>query len=177
MIKIARKTEKIIIYSLIIMMGTVLVLSTIELGYFLVKSIFSSDYLLLDLDSLMDLFGVFLLVLIGIELLDTIKIYLKENVVHVEVVVLVAIIALARKVVVLKLEEWDGAMIAGLGALIISLAVTYYLIKRAGLFVCDMGWDDEKNNAPKESSEDKNKKDKDDDVVIHCCNDVTNNKK
>jgi len=169
MIKIARKTEKIIIYSLIIMMGAVLVLSTIELGYYLVKSIFSSDFLLLDLDSLMDLFGVFLLVLIGIELLDTIKIYLKQNVVHVEVVVLVAIIALARKVVVLKLEEWDGAMIAGLGALILSLAVTYYLIKRAGLFVCDMGWDDDKNKEKNISSSTETKED--DEFRIHCCGD------
>jgi uncharacterized membrane protein (DUF373 family) len=144
-IKIARKTERIIIYSLIIMMGSILVLATIELGYYLAHSIIKSDYLLLDLDSLMDLFGVFLLVLIGIELLDTIKVYLKENVVHVEVVVLVAIIALARKVVVLKLEEWDGLMIGGLGLLIVALAVTYYFIKKAGLFECKME-DEQKSN-------------------------------
>lgn len=50
---------------------------------------------MIGLDELMDLFGVFLLVLIGIELLDTIKVYLKENVVNVEVVVLVAIIAVS----------------------------------------------------------------------------------
>ncbi len=162
MIKIARKTEKIIIYSLIIMMGAVLVLATIELGYYLVRSILTSDYLLLDLDSLMDLFGVFLLVLIGIELLDTIKIYLKENVVHVEVVVLVAIIALARKVVVLKLEEWDGAMIAGLGGIILALSVSYFLIKKAGLFVCDMGYDDNKKNK-------KENKDTEDDLPLDCC--------
>jgi len=144
MIKIARKIERIIIHSLIIMMGLVLILATVELGYKLLTTFLYSEYLLLNLNSLMDLFGVFLLVLIGIELLDTIKIYLKENVVHVEVVVLVAIIALARKVVVLKLEEWTGGMIAGLGALIIALAVAYYLIKRAGLFKCDMGYDEKK---------------------------------
>lgn len=165
MIRIARRTEKVIIYTLIIMMGLVLILSTIELGYYLVNSIVSSSYLFLDLDSLMDLFGVFLLVLIGIELLDTIKIYLKQNVVHVEVVVLVAIIALARKVVVLKLEEWSGDMIAGLGALILALAVTYYLIKRAGLFVCDMGYDDkvEKKDKKKEQTTIA------DDFSLNCC--------
>ncbi len=87
----------------------------------------------------MDLFGTFLLVLIGIELLDTVKVYLKEKVVHVEVVVLVAIIALARKVVVMKIEEYSGDQLLGIAALILGLAVGYYLIKKAGLLVCDLG--------------------------------------
>jgi uncharacterized membrane protein (DUF373 family) len=51
----------------------------------------------------------------------------------VEVVVLVAIIALARKIVVLRLEEMDASMIFGMAALIIALAVAYYLIRKSGL--------------------------------------------
>ena len=158
--RISRYIEKGIIYALIIMMAVVLVLATVELGYYLVTSIIRSDYLLLDLDDLMDLFGVFLLVLIGIELLDTIKIYLKENVVHVEVVVLVAIIAVARKVVALKIEELSGSVIIGVGVLIVSLAIAYYLIKRAGLMVCNMGtdpaWQKKKRAKPSESTTRKN---------------------
>jgi uncharacterized membrane protein (DUF373 family) len=125
-----------IIYTLIVLMSGVLILATVELGYYLVKSIIESDFALIDLDQLMDLFGVFMLVLIGIELLDTIKVYLKENVVHVEVVVLVAIIAVARKVVVLKIEEIDGVTVIGIAFIIVALAVAYYLIKKAGLMVC-----------------------------------------
>ncbi|HPR60520.1 MAG TPA: phosphate-starvation-inducible PsiE family protein, partial [Prolixibacteraceae bacterium] len=112
-------------------------------GYYLVINILESNYLLINLDRLMDLFGIFLLVLIGIELLDTIKVYLKESVVHVEVVVLVAIIALARKVVVLKIEELSGELTIGIGVLIIALALAYYLIKRAGLMICNLKSDDE----------------------------------
>ncbi len=141
--KIAKYVEKCIILSLIFMMAVVLILATIELGYHLVRTIITSDYLLLDLDSLMDLFGVFLLVLIGIELLDTIKVYLHRNVVHVEVVVLVAIIALARKVVILKVETLSGETIVGIALLIIALAVAYYLIKKSGLMVCDVDRDSE----------------------------------
>jgi uncharacterized membrane protein (DUF373 family) len=137
--RISRYIERGIIYTLIAMMAIVLVLATIELGYYLVMNIIQSKYMLIDMDDLMDLFGVFLLVLIGIELLDTIKVYLKENVVHVEVVVLVAIIAIARKVVVLKIEELPGSTIIGIGILIVSLAIAYYLIKKAGLMLCDMG--------------------------------------
>ncbi|HDR53004.1 MAG TPA: hypothetical protein ENN90_15520 [Mariniphaga anaerophila] len=97
----------------------------------------------MDLDDLMDLFGVFLLVLIGIELLDTIKVYLRQNQVHVEVVVLVAIIALARKIVILKVEQLSGDVIIGIGVLIIALSVAYYLIKKAGLMVYDLIDDDD----------------------------------
>jgi uncharacterized membrane protein (DUF373 family) len=131
-----------IIYTLIVMMSAVLILATIELGYYLIKSIVGSRHFLMDLDQLMDLFGVFMLVLIGIELLDTIKVYLKENVVHVEVIVLVAIIAVARKVVVLKIEEIEGLTIMGIGVIIVALAVAYYFIKKAGLMICSMDEDE-----------------------------------
>ncbi|HSH50359.1 MAG TPA: phosphate-starvation-inducible PsiE family protein [Bacteroidales bacterium] len=140
--KLARKVEKIIIYSLIIMMAGILILATVELGYYLIRSIVHADYFLIDLDELMDLFGVFMLVLIGIELLDTIKVYLRSNIVHVEVVVLVAIIAVARKVIALETEDMSGDKIIGIGVLIIALGFTYYLIKRAGLMSCKM--DDDK---------------------------------
>lgn len=150
--KLARKVEKFIIYTLILMMAGILILATFELGYYLFRTIVNSDYLLIDLDDLMDLFGVFMLVLIGIELLDTIKVYLRENVVHVEVVVLVAIIALARKVIALKLEDYSGTSIIGLGVLIVSLGATYYLIKRAGLMACKLDDDNEKIEPQEELS-------------------------
>ncbi len=135
-----KKTGKIIqngiIYSLIVLMTAVLILATIELGYYIFKYVIESDYAIIDLNQLMELFGVFMLVLIGIELLDTIKVYLKENVMHVEVVVLVAIIAVARKVVVLKIEEIDGMKIIGVAFVIVALAVAYYFIKKSGLMSC-----------------------------------------
>ncbi|OFX88850.1 MAG: hypothetical protein A2W99_05120 [Bacteroidetes bacterium GWF2_33_16] len=152
--KIATFIEKFIIYALIGMMVIILILATIELGYYLVKNILNSNYLLIDLDNLMDLFGVFLLVLIGIELLDTIKVYLRRNVVHVEVVVLVAIIAIARKVVVLKIEQLSGELIMGIGVLVISLSVAYYLIKKSGLLVCDLNKKEENLEHEKEQGKD-----------------------
>ncbi|MCK7532656.1 MAG: phosphate-starvation-inducible PsiE family protein [Marinilabiliales bacterium] len=51
--------------------------------------------------ELIAILGAFLLVLIGVELLDTIKAYFKENSIHVEIVVLLAVIAVARKVILL----------------------------------------------------------------------------
>jgi len=136
--KTIRQAEQIIIHTLIVMMAIVLILATIELGYVLVNSILESRFLMIDLDKLLDIFGIFLMVLIGIELLDTIKVYLKENVVHVEVVVLVAIIAIARKVVIMRAEELPGATLLGIAAIIIALAFAYFLIRKAGLCEFDL---------------------------------------
>ncbi len=44
--------------------------------------------------------GYFLLVLIGIELLETLKAYFKKDVIHERVVLEVALIAMARKVII-----------------------------------------------------------------------------
>lgn len=138
--------ERYIIKILILLMSLLLVLATIELVYHAVKSFVEAESLLIDLSELQELFGIFLLVLIGIELLDTIKVYFKSNVVHVEVVILVAIIAVARKVVVLDFDKFKGLELIGLAFLVIALAVSYYLIKKAGSYmVCKRDDDDEKH--------------------------------
>ena len=129
-----RWVERAIIIALIAIMSLLLLLATIELGYTVYLALMetSSDTLIVDLDNILNVFGVFLLVLIGIELLDTIKVYFKENVIHVEVVILVALIAIARKVIVLDFEEYSGLEIVGISAIIIALSAGYYLIKKTG---------------------------------------------
>ncbi len=132
--KTVQTIEKYIIKTLIALMSLLLVVATIELGYVLLKAITESgpDHFVTDLDNLMNVFGVFLLVLIGIELLDTIKVYFREHVIHVEVVMLVAIIAIARKIIVMDFEKHTGAEILGIAAILLALSAGYYLIKKTG---------------------------------------------
>lgn len=113
-------------------MAVVLVLATIGLAYNIILAMIKPPVLLLEFEEVLDLFGIFLLVLIGIELLDTIKVYFKRNVVHVEVVVLVAIIAISRKVIVLVPKDYEPGTLIGIGLIILALAISYFLIKRLG---------------------------------------------
>ncbi len=126
--------ERYIIKTLIALMSILLVIATIELAYVLGKSIYetSEEHFIINLDNLMTVFGVFLLVVIGIELLDTIKVYFRKHVIHVEVVMLVAIIALARKVIVMDFDQYEGVESLGIAAIILALAGGYFLIKRTG---------------------------------------------
>jgi uncharacterized membrane protein (DUF373 family) len=126
-----KKFERVVVVSLITMMVVVVFLSTIELGWIIIKDIFTPPIILLEITELLDIFGFFLLILIGVELLETIKAYLIEGVVHVEVVLMVALIAIARKVIILDMKELSPLALLGIASLILSIAVAYHLVKRA----------------------------------------------
>ncbi|MCU0642785.1 MAG: phosphate-starvation-inducible PsiE family protein [bacterium] len=130
MFEILKKFEKVMIVSLIIMMTTVLFLSIIELGWIIGKDIITEPVLLLEITELLEIFGLFLLVLIGIELLDSIKTYITENVIHVEVVLIVAIIAIARKVIILDIDKYPPMTFVGIATIILALAIAFYLVKK-----------------------------------------------
>lgn len=125
-----KQFERAIVISLIGMMIVVVFLSTIELGWIIVKDIFTPPVILLEISELLDIFGFFLLILIGVELLETIKAYLSEGVVHVEVVLMVALIAIARKVIILDLKDLPSLALFGIAALILAISVAYFLVKR-----------------------------------------------
>lgn len=133
---ILEKFEKIIMTALSVFMTVVVAVATLELGYLIVKDMVSPPILFLDLEELVDIFGLFLLVLIGIELLETIRTYSKERLVRVEVVVLVAIIAVARKVIITDYKQLASFSLLDAGALILALAVGYYLLRGGSRFGC-----------------------------------------
>ena len=126
-----KKFEYVINTALLIMMGLVVLLATIDLGWVIVKDILTPPVLLLDVNELLELFGAFLLVLIGMELLSMVKGYIAEKTIHVEVTLVVSIIAIARKVVILEPKEMDGLTLLGIAAIIFALTLGYYLLKLA----------------------------------------------
>jgi len=130
MLSLLKKFERIIVTTLIVMMVVTILLATIELGWLIIKDIITPPIILLEIDELLDIFGLFLLVLLGIELVSTLKTYLTENEIHVEVVFAVALIAIGRKVIILDVKEISSLSLLGIAAIIISLSVGYFLVKR-----------------------------------------------
>ena len=131
MLKFLKKFERMIITTLIVMMVVTILLATIELGWLIIKDIISPPVILLEINELLDIFGLFLLVLLGIELVSTLKTYLTENEIHVEVVFAVALIAIGRKVIILDVKELSSLSLIGIASIIISLSVGYFLVKRS----------------------------------------------
>jgi len=130
MLKLLKKFERMIVTTLIVMMGLTILLATIELAWLIIKDVITPPVILLEIHELLDIFGLFLLVLLGIELVSTLKTYLTENEIHVEVVFAVALIAIGRKVIILDVKEISSLSLLGIAAIIISLSVGYFLVKR-----------------------------------------------
>jgi len=59
-------------------------------------------------------------------LIETLKAYLRKDVIHVRIVLEVALIAMARKVIVLEPNAVPGSTMLGVAAVILALAVAFY---------------------------------------------------
>jgi uncharacterized membrane protein (DUF373 family) len=131
-----RKYESLILISLTAMMAVVVLFATVELGWLLVKNLLTPPVGLFEIDQLLDMFGMFLLVLIGIELLDTLRTYHEERVLRVEIAIVVALLAISRKVIIINYKDLTRFSLLDVGVAVVAFAVAYYLLRvsrRSGL--------------------------------------------
>jgi len=101
-----------------------------DLGVVLFEGLFADPVGRLT-TSLTQVFGLFLNVLIALELLENITAYLKKQVVQVELVIVTSLIAVSRKIIILDLEKTAGLNLIALGTTILALSISYWLIRRA----------------------------------------------
>ena len=129
MLLFLKKIERVIVSALLVMMVITVFLATIEVGWILAKDVITEPMFLLEVEELLDIFGLFLLVLIGIELMETLKVYLTERAIHVEVVFTVALIAVGRKVIILDVKQLPGTTLLAMAAIIMAMYFGYFLLK------------------------------------------------
>ena len=80
--------------------------------------------------ALIDVFGLFLNVLIALEILENITAYLKKHVIQAELVVITALIAVARKMIILDFDKTKGLELIGLAIAVIALSISYWIVRR-----------------------------------------------
>jgi len=120
------KVQGITVSAMMVLLVIVVVLSTVHLGVLVFEVIWKTPKFLIPVEGLLDIFGYFLLVLIGVELLETLKGYVKREAGHVRVVLEAALIALARKVITTELNTVSALTMFGVAALILALGVSFY---------------------------------------------------
>ncbi|MEG4348186.1 phosphate-starvation-inducible PsiE family protein [Microcoleus sp. LAD1_D5] len=120
--------EVIISKILSLAMIWVILLSVCDLLIFLAKELVNhSDNLLKD--TLFVIFGLFLNVLIALEILENITAYLKKHVIQVELVIVTSLIAVSRKIIILDLEKKTAADLIGLATAIFALSISYLIVR------------------------------------------------
>lgn len=127
---IFHKAEKIIAFVLLVLMGVVVASGTIEVAYEIFTSLIDPPGFFLGVSELFDVFGLFLMVLIGLELMTSIHMYLDDHKIHAEMMFLVALTAVTRKIVIIDSEATDPMLIFSIGFLVIALASGYYLLRK-----------------------------------------------
>ena len=118
--------QKGTVVALAAMLILVMILSTLHLGVLIFQEVMRPPKFLIAVQGLLEIFGYFLLVLIGVELMETLKAYLKKDAIHIRVVLEVALIAMARKVIIEEPNNVPSLTLFGIAALILALAIAFY---------------------------------------------------
>lgn len=121
---------------LAVLMVAVILWSVADVVLVLYEKLSSPPLLLLDLSDIFVVFAAFLAVLIAIEIFVNITLYLRDDIIHVRLVLATALMAIARKVIVLDLSTLSPMYLFGIGVIILALGITYWLVasrpERAG---------------------------------------------
>ena len=124
------KIERIIAIALLVLMGIVVASASVEVAYEIVTGLMDPPGFFLGVSELFEVFGLFLMVLIGLELMTSIHMYLDDQKIHAEMMFLVALTAVTRKIVIMDSSAMDPMLVFSIGFLVIALAGGYYLIKK-----------------------------------------------
>lgn len=107
----------------------VILVSLIDLVRVLSVDLLRSEPIGLFESTLIDIFGLFLNILIALELLENITAYLKKHIVQVELVIVTALIAVSRKIIIFDTNKYQKIDVIALAFSSLALAVSYWLIK------------------------------------------------
>jgi uncharacterized membrane protein (DUF373 family) len=83
--------------------------------------------------ELQRLFAGVLLALLGLELIETLRTYFTEESIRIEGILIVAMIGVGRHILNIDLEHIGAPTLLGAAALILALAVSYFLVKRTNI--------------------------------------------
>lgn len=123
--------KQALIYILIFLLCVLAAFLVIGLVYEMGQS-FTNPQDIVDIRvSVLDYVGEILLVVIIIELIDTILVYWKEHVVRVGAVLLVALTAVARELIVFDYHDGKVELLMGTAVAVIALAASLFLVARS----------------------------------------------
>jgi uncharacterized membrane protein (DUF373 family) len=125
------RVQRLIVCAMITLLIVVIVLSTVHLGILVAFEIWQPPRFLISVHGLLEVFSYFLLVLIGVELLETLKGYIHNDVIRVRVVLEVALIAMARKTITEEPKTLSSMTLFGIAALILALGAAFYFEREA----------------------------------------------
>ncbi len=116
--------------SLALLMIIVIIFGVIDVGWTIYQRFVSEPRFILTMGDVLATFGAFMVVLIAIEIFQNIILYLRDDVIHVKIVLATALMAIARKVIILDYDELDPMYIFATGVVLIATGITYFFVHK-----------------------------------------------
>ena len=117
---------------LLILMVLVILWGVADVLYVMYSRLTEPPLYLLDVTDIFQILGAFMVVLIAIEVFVNIRLYLGTEELPVQLVIATALMAIARKVIILDLEEIDVGYVYAIAAVVLALGLTYWLLANRG---------------------------------------------
>ncbi|MEO8324810.1 MAG: phosphate-starvation-inducible PsiE family protein [Nitrospirota bacterium] len=115
---------------LAILMVFTILWGVIDVVYIIYQQLLAPTFTTFSIRDIVTTFGAFMAVLIAIEIFINITLYIRNDVIHVKLVVATALMAIARKVIIFDFEKVTPLYIFGTATVVLALGITYWLIDR-----------------------------------------------
>lgn len=116
--------------SMALLMIIVIIFGVIDVGWTIYQRFIAEPRFILTMGDVLVTFGAFMVVLIAIEIFQNIVLYLRDDVIHVKIVLATALMAIARKVIILDYDDLDSMYIFATGIVLLATGITYFFIHK-----------------------------------------------
>lgn len=113
-----------------LLMIIVIVSGVIDVAWTIYQKLMAKPRFILTIGDILMTFGAFMVVLIAIEIFQNIILYLRDDVIHVKIVLATALMAIARKVIILDYDELAPMYVIGTGVVLVATAVAYWFVHK-----------------------------------------------
>lgn len=113
-----------------ILMVFVIIMGVVDVSWILYKKLTSPPFFILTISDMLATFGAFMAVLIAIEIFINITVYLRDNVIHVKIVMATALMAIARKVIIIDIESTSANYLFAIASVVLAMSVGYWMIHK-----------------------------------------------
>ena len=127
--KLVRIIESLVARVLSIVLLILILVALADLVFVIGNNILNDPFGSIN-KTLIELFGLFLNILIALELLENITVYLKKHIFQVELVISTSLVAVARKIIIFDLQKYSGNELIALAVAILALSISYWLIRQ-----------------------------------------------
>jgi uncharacterized membrane protein (DUF373 family) len=126
-----QRFEGIVALVLTLVIGLIILVALFRLSFGVVTGLLLGALDPLDHGAFQTVFGEILTLLIALEFNHTLQYVVKreQSIIQTKVVLLIALLAIARKLVVFDLRDVDAAQLLALAAVTLAIGITYWLMR------------------------------------------------